>query len=84
MNGFGGKRTGVFGSSATFVAGRELGQSCGVKALVQNNCGPNKSLKDAKNFAPSMIFGLLASDLYQFFMGIILMSTNIGAVSNRS
>lgn len=65
MTGFGGERTGVFGSSATFVTGRELGQYFGVKAFVQNNCAPNKSLKDAENSAPSMIFGLSASDLCQ-------------------
>ena len=84
MNSFGGKRTGVFGFSATFVARRELAQSFGVKTFVQNNCRPNKSLKDAENFAPSMMFGLLAGNLYQIFMGIILISTNAGAVSNQS
>ena len=62
MNRFGGKRTGVFGSSATFMAGRELGQYFAIKVFVQNNCGPNKSLKDVENSAPSIIFELLASD----------------------
>ena len=83
MNGFGGERTGVFGSSATFMAGRELEQYFGVKAFVQNNCGLNKSLKDVENSAPSLIFGLSACDPNQIFIGIILTSTNVGAVSNQ-
>ena len=84
MNGFGGKRIGIFGSSTTCVAEKELGQYLGVKAFVQNNCRPNNSLKDVANFAPSIIFGLLASDFCQIFMRIILTSTNVDVVLNQS
>lgn len=83
INRFGGKCKEVFGFSATFMAGKKLGQYFSIKAFVQNNCGLNKSLKDAKNSSSSMIFKLLTSDLCQIFMEIILTSTNVDAVSNQ-
>lgn len=60
------------------MAGREFEQYFSVKTFVQNNCGLNKCWKDAEKSAPSMIFGLS-----EIFMGIILTSTNVVAVSNQ-
>lgn len=84
INRFGDERTRVFGFSAIFVAGKKLRQYFGIKAFVQTNCGPNKSFKDAENSVPSMIFGFLASNLCQIFIGIILIKNNIDDVSNQS
>lgn len=80
--GFYSKHIEIFGFSITFVTKKEIRQYFSIKAFVQNNYTPYKSLINIENFVFSMIFILFISDFCQIFIEMMLNHTYESAISN--